>query len=197
MLRFFRRPKRETLESKLHDVDARLALTKVQLAAQMVKLAGQTDDITPLKQAEEALKESRDLFDSFMRHLPALAFIKDRKGRYIYTNQAYCTLFDEPQGYRLGKTDMALWDEEGALELMANDRLALKQNRILNAVEKTQYEGETQYWQVIMNDVSLRRHGYINTTGIIICPIRQATLIISHMLLEITLMALLLTRVSL
>jgi PAS domain S-box-containing protein len=117
-------------------------------AGQVTAIIGVGRDITESKQTEVALKESRDLFDSFMGHLPALAFIKDRKGRYVYTNQAHCTLFGEAQGHRLGKTDIELWEEDDARELMANDRLALKQNRILNTVETTQYQGETQYWQV-------------------------------------------------
>lgn len=117
-------------------------------AGQVIAIIGVGRDITERKQMEVSLKESRDLFDSFMGHLPALAFIKDREGRYIYTNQAYCKLFGEPQGHRLGKNDLELWDEDDARELMANDRLALKQNRILTVVETTQFQGETQYWQV-------------------------------------------------
>lgn len=62
MLRFFRRTKKKTLETKLANTDARLALTSAQLAAQMVKLAGQTDDLAPLKQAEEALSSARNYY---------------------------------------------------------------------------------------------------------------------------------------
>ena len=62
MLRFFKRTKKDKLESDLADTDARLALMKAQLAAQMVKLAGQTDDIAPLKQAEEALSSARNYY---------------------------------------------------------------------------------------------------------------------------------------
>ena len=62
MLRFFKRPKKERLESELADTDARLALMQAQLAAQMVKLAGQTDDLAPLKEAEEALYSARNYY---------------------------------------------------------------------------------------------------------------------------------------
>ena len=94
------------------------------------------------------LQESRALFDSFMEHLPALAFIKDHEGRYVYTNPFYGTLFDEPPNCRLGKTDMDLWPAEVGQALMANDRRVLDESRIFNFVETTQRNGETQYWQV-------------------------------------------------
>jgi len=94
------------------------------------------------------LQQSRSLFDAFMENLPALAFIKDRQGRYIYTNPHYGRLFDEPPGHRLGKTDQDLWPDEVGRELMANDRRVLEENCISNFVETTTYHGETQYWQV-------------------------------------------------
>ncbi len=55
---------------------------------------------------------------------------------------------------------------------------------------------EVQYWQVIMNDVSLKLHGFISTMESIIYPIQQVTLIISHMVLVIILTVLLPTRES-
>ncbi len=72
-------------------------------AGRVTSIIGVGRDITERKQAEAALKESRDLFDSFMGHLPALAFIKDRDGRYIYANQAYSTLFGEAPGAPVGQ----------------------------------------------------------------------------------------------
>ena len=56
------RNRKRDLKRELADTDARLALLKVQLAAQMVKLAGQTEDLAPLKQAEEALSAARNYY---------------------------------------------------------------------------------------------------------------------------------------
>jgi len=62
VLRFFKNTRKETLEAKLANTDARLALMKAQMAAQMVKLAGQTHDLAPLQQAEEALSSARNYY---------------------------------------------------------------------------------------------------------------------------------------
>lgn len=51
--------RKPTLEKELAKTDAKLALLNAQLAAKMVKLAGQTDDLEPLAQAEEALASAR------------------------------------------------------------------------------------------------------------------------------------------
>jgi len=61
--RFFKAKDTETLEIKLDDTNARLALLKAELAAQMIQLARQTDDLAPLKQAEEALSSSRNYYN--------------------------------------------------------------------------------------------------------------------------------------
>lgn len=55
--------KRKALEEELVNTDAKLALMNAQLAAQMVKLAGQTDDLGPLSQAEEALSATRRYYE--------------------------------------------------------------------------------------------------------------------------------------
>ena len=62
MLGFLRRKKTSKLENELVKTDARLALMKAQLAAEMVQLAGQTSDIAPLKQAEEAISAARNYY---------------------------------------------------------------------------------------------------------------------------------------
>lgn len=62
MLGFFKRKQKTHLETKLADTDARLALMNAQMAAEMVRLAGQTNDLAPLAQAEEALSSARNYY---------------------------------------------------------------------------------------------------------------------------------------
>jgi PAS domain S-box-containing protein len=66
-------------------------------------------DITDRKEAEDAIRESQERFDSFMGNSPALAFIKDSRGRYVYANAPYARMFDLPDGKLAGRTDDEQW----------------------------------------------------------------------------------------
>jgi len=59
--KFFFKTK-EILVEEIDQTDAKLALLKVQLAAQMIRLARQSDDLEPLKKAEAALAEAREFY---------------------------------------------------------------------------------------------------------------------------------------
>lgn len=63
MLGFFKKQRVGSLNKKLADTDARIALMKAEMAAHMIKLAGQTNDLTPLAQAEEALSAARRYYN--------------------------------------------------------------------------------------------------------------------------------------
>lgn len=91
-------------------------------------------DVTDRRRAEEAARESQELFEMFMRMSPAVAFVKDAGGRYVYVNRA----FEEqiwggtpPPGW-IGRTDAELWPDAGTTaELREHDRMVLETGRQL------------------------------------------------------------------
>ena len=62
MLRLFKRNERKALSQSRMDAEARQALMQAETAAQMIKLAGRTQDLAPLKQAEESLMMARNYY---------------------------------------------------------------------------------------------------------------------------------------
>jgi PAS domain S-box-containing protein len=120
------------------DLLARLAVLERELE----------DERAQRRDLEKRLQESQALFNSFMRHLPALAFIKHRDGRYLYLNEACQTIYHQDPAQRLGKTDHELWPEAVADEIAANDQAVLQQGQVLNCVERVQIGNETLYHQV-------------------------------------------------
>ncbi len=81
--------------------------------------------IIDLKRAEEKLRESEERFKVFMDNTPALAFIKDDTGRYVYVNKTFEQLFKTSTETLTGKTDFELWPEEIANELKHTDDTVL------------------------------------------------------------------------
>lgn len=57
---------------------------------------------------------SVDLFKAFIDHSPAMAFVKDDQGRYVYTNERYENFLGVCAVDFLGKTDSDFWPEETA-----------------------------------------------------------------------------------
>ena len=96
-----------------------------------------TRNITERRLAEQALKESEALFSEFMKHLPALAFMKDPQGRYIFANEAFRQILGMDPEKRIGKSDDELYPEEIARNLRKNDLQVLETGRSLEALEAT------------------------------------------------------------
>jgi len=106
------------------------------------------NEIAKRERAESVLQETKELFGSFMRHLPALAFMKDKNGRYIYLNQAYKTLYEIDQNARIGKKDDDLFPADVANQIIENDKKVIEKAKVLNSVEKVEFNGKTYYQKI-------------------------------------------------
>jgi PAS domain S-box-containing protein len=64
-----------------------------------------------------------------MDNSPAVAFMKDEDGRFVYVNQLFERFFKLTRLQWLGKTDFDLWPEETARQLRDNDLAILAEDR--------------------------------------------------------------------
>ena len=87
------------------------------------------------KRAQAALKESENRFASFMSHSPAIAFMKDASGRYLYANQLFERTLGLSGGEWLNRTDEELLPGQAAQSLKANDAAVLVGGRSIETHE--------------------------------------------------------------
>ncbi len=114
-------------EERVHCADGRprdFVLFKATFSDAEDNVAGMVGimlDITEHKKAEKAVKESKNLFDAFMQHLPGLAFMKDPQGRYLYVNDAFTHLAEAKADDTIGRKSADVWDAKTAKTIDAND----------------------------------------------------------------------------
>lgn len=92
-----------------------------------------------LPQANEALRESEELFRTFLDHAPNLAFVKGIDGRYLYVNRQFEEVFHLPSRSALGKTDVELFPCEQADHFQAHDRQVLELGQAREVEETALY----------------------------------------------------------
>lgn len=83
----------------------------------------------------EALRESQQRFASFMLHLPAAAWMKDLKGRYVYANAEAERIFSTFLSALQGKTDAEVFPPETARQFVGNDQRVLAEGVALRTTE--------------------------------------------------------------
>jgi PAS domain S-box-containing protein len=107
-----------------------------------------TLDITERKRSREELRESQERFAAFMRHLPGVAFMKNRQGQYVFCNDAAQGLFDRESEQFVGKTDREVWPAEYAERLVANDREVIRTRKLIETVETVPHHHGVHQWLI-------------------------------------------------
>jgi len=103
-------------------------------------------DVTKRKQAEEALRESQQIFESFMSNSPTTAYIKDEQGRYIYVNRRIEHLFNRKRADWIGKTDFDLFPVETAKQRRDNDLAVLAADKTVEVQETLLHDDGEHDW---------------------------------------------------
>src|SRR5437879_9516115 len=112
-----------------------------------------------LERAQErrAIRETEDRFHAFMDNSPAVAFMKDEDGRFVYVNQLFERFFKLTRLQWLGKTDFDLWPEETARQLRDNDRAIMAEDRPAEIFEAFPGpDGILRHWLVFTFSVNDR-----------------------------------------
>lgn len=94
-----------------------------------------TRDITPRKQAEQELREQRELLQAMLDNWPSPVYLKDILGRYLLVNRPFETLFGIATGEAIGRTDADLFSKAQAQALRAADRAAVLEGRPIEQEE--------------------------------------------------------------
>jgi PAS domain S-box-containing protein len=109
------------------------------------RLLGTIQDITKRKVVEDRAQENKALFETFMNNLPALAYMKDMAGRYLYCNQTCQSTYKKPLTDIIGKTDDEIWPEKIAATIKSNDNIVMSEGEAINIVETYETESETRH----------------------------------------------------
>jgi len=99
--------------------------------------------------AHMALEECESRFRTFMDHSPALAFMKNEQGQYVYVNREACSRFGRPEKDWLGRNDLELWPADIARALREVDQKVLAENCVVSVDElAVAPDGEMLQFQV-------------------------------------------------
>jgi PAS domain S-box-containing protein len=99
-------------------------------------------EITELRRAQDALRESQQFLATLVDNIPAVIFFRDLDGRFIRVNRRYAEMFEVTQESIIGKSVYDLFPKERADEFTALDRAAIERGQVLNHEERFIVQGE-------------------------------------------------------
>jgi PAS domain S-box-containing protein len=133
-------------------------------------------DLTERKRSEEALRETQAFFNSFMDNSPAVAFMKDDTGRYVYVNKPFERLFGQELSFLRGRTSFDWLPEKIAAFTHEHDLRVLTNGLPEEIIETVPTEdGTPHHWLVFkFPTVDSAGNKYVAGVGVDISERRRA-----------------------
>jgi len=141
-----------------------------------VGVQGIARDLTERKHSEEALRETQAFFNSFMDNSPAVAFMKDHTGRYVYVNKPFERLFGQNLSFLKGRTSFDWLPPATALQTHEHDLKVLINGLPEEIIETVPTEdGTPHHWLVFkFPTVDSSGNKYVAGVGVDISERRRA-----------------------
>jgi diguanylate cyclase (GGDEF)-like protein/PAS domain S-box-containing protein len=107
-------------------------------------------------------------FRALLEHCPAIAFLKDEQGRYVYANGSLQRLFRAYPDELLGRSDFDFFPEELAGQLRQREGEAVTQAQPIKTIEVVpSAEGEARTWLMVRFPIEdTKRHRLVGGVGI-------------------------------
>jgi PAS domain S-box-containing protein len=100
-------------------------------SGRLVRTFGTVQDITDIKQAETALRESEARFRAIVNNSPTKIHIKDLEGRYVLVNRESEKLFGVTEEEARGKTARDIFAQDQADAFRAHDQAVVETGRTI------------------------------------------------------------------
>lgn len=89
-----------------------------------------------LRASQIELSDTHNLLKAFVEHNPALCFVKDQDGRYLFISQSFCEFFNVSPDRVIGKTDFEWLPENVARQFSENDQQVRYTGKPIEIIEK-------------------------------------------------------------
>jgi PAS domain S-box-containing protein len=133
---------RREAQERLREAHAELEARVEERTAELSKaVAALEEEVAERRRVEGQLHEGQELFKAFMDNSPAVAFMKDEDGGYVYANATFERRFNLTAGDWFGKTDFDLWPAEVARRLRENDAAVLSSDTAAEILERAPSPG--------------------------------------------------------
>jgi len=113
------------------------------------RMMGTSQNITERKEIELALNASESRFRAFMEKTPALAFIKNEAGQFVYINPTFERTFQMPPEKILGTTVFDHWPAEVAQRLQDHDQTIFLTGKQTEAFEDVPTPTGMRHWLTV------------------------------------------------
>jgi len=133
----------------------------------IIGLVGIARDITALKRAEETLRESKHRQRAILDSIPDIAWLKDKKGRYIAANEPLCQAFGIKLEDLTGKTDFEISPEDLAKRYRVDDEKVMKSGKRRRVEEPWGKKDGKRIWiETIKTPIYDDKGQVVGTSGI-------------------------------
>ena len=165
-----------------HRVRLEVSSRVIKHKGKAIGVQGIARDLTERKLSEAALRESQAFFNSFMDNSPAIAFMKDEEGRYVYVNKPFEDLFGQKLEVLRGGTSFDWLPADFAQQTHEHDLQVLLTGESQEIVESVPTrDGTSHYWLVFkfpITDIPGRR--FVGGVGVDITERRRAEEALTH-----------------